>query len=441
MRTAYADFDSYKIMVRALFDNWKIDYGDVMYVDNEGNSIPIKRSDINVGKASVELQALGFSPYFVYDRDHFEQAMLPPQTSNKDEQDPTYHGHGLSKEDLLKLPKLLNNPEIIMTSPVRKDFSGRDIKALEFLCKDEETSQYYKIIVAPQNIDQGHIKNKGNVNKVIFKLSEESLKKDLREIEKDKREVLYFDSSKSRKRPDHLPLKLRESEDIAKKIIGKYIPFRDKFAPRRGNMLQKAIGFYIKSKCNRTVVTAHQAPTFDNLIAEIENIKFKKALKDEIINGNTDAIGLYFKKLNTLQKHISDLIDYCYAPEKNQMHQKVAEILAEKYQKGVKELTDALKIHLEKRNQNLDKIINGQVRDDNQSIIDLMDHLDFIEDHLPEIDKEDFFINSHTFPEIAQVLRTSSDDMVKQVGEMLDETMQKCFDAQIVIDRDGRDWD
>jgi hypothetical protein len=122
------------------------------------------------------------------------------------------------------------------------------------------------------------------------------------------------------------------------------------------------------------------------------------------------------------------------------MHQKVAEILAEKYQKGVKELTDALKIHLEKRNQNLDKIINGQDRSDNQSIIDLMDHLDFIEDHLPEIDKEDFFINSHTFPEIAQVLRTSSDDMVKQVGEMLDETMQKCFDAQIVIDRDGRDW-
>lgn len=297
--------------------------------------------------------------------------------------------------------------------------------------------------MAPQNIDQGHIKNKGNVNKVIsfFKLSEESLKKDLREIEKDKREVLYFDSSKSIKRPDHLPLKLRESEDIAKKIIGKYIPFRDKFAPRRGNMLQKAIGFYIKSKCNRTIVTAHQAPTFDNLMAEIENIKFKKALKDEIINGNTDAIGLYFKKLNTLQKHISDLIDYCYAPEKNQMHQKVAEILAEKYQKGVKELTDALKIHLEKRNQDLDKIINGQDRSDNQYIIDLMDHLDFIEDHLPEIDKEDFFINSHTFPEIAKVLRTSSDDMVKQVGEMLDETMQKCFDAQIVIDRDGRDWD
>ena len=446
MGITYADFSSYKRMVKALANNGEIDYGDATYVNSMGVSFPIRRSDINVGPASPQLQAMGFSQYFVYDRSHFEQAMMEEQTSDKSKQDPDYHGHDLSEEELLLLPKLLNSPEIIITAPIRTDFTGTETQALEFLCKNksedkEKSDQYYKIIVAPQNMDCGHITNKGEVNKVIsfFRVSEETLRKDFRDIEKSAREVLYFDSSKSKENPAHLPFKLRDSEDIAKKITGKYIPFKEKGRARRVDLFGKAITACLESRFDRTKTTASQFSTFDNLYSDIKNIKMTDYMKDKIEKGDIKVADLYFRKLKGLHDCIDIVIKHCESPERNKIYKAVAEVVAEKYKEGVEELTEALKTHLENTNQKLDKIIDSEMKcneKDLDFVNDMIIHLDFVEESLPDIDNSDFTINSHNFPEIAETLRNTSDNMGKQIKEILSETMNQCFDAQEIIEND-----
>jgi hypothetical protein len=81
-----------------------------------------------VGKVSDELKQMGFMPTFTYDKEHLQNAMCPEDSGAS-------HAHGLTAEELLKLPQMLNNPVAILTEREGKtrNVNGEDWRCLHFI--------------------------------------------------------------------------------------------------------------------------------------------------------------------------------------------------------------------------------------------------------------------------------------------------------------------
>ena len=145
-----------------------------------------------IGKASEELKSMGFLPTFTYDKEHLKNAMFP-------EGGLAPHAHGMTPEELLRLPYFLNHPVAIVTERNDKTrmVGDKEYRCLHFICatKDDDGQKYYRAVVHPYTHHNGLLTN-GYVSKVIsfHKIDENRFEAMMNGVLNGDRQMLYFDN-------------------------------------------------------------------------------------------------------------------------------------------------------------------------------------------------------------------------------------------------------
>ena len=174
-----------------------------------------------VCKVSDELKAIGFMPTFIYDKEHFQNSMYP-----EDSRAP--HSHGLTADELLRLPKMLNNPVAILTERNGKmrDLGDGEYRCLHFILASNEDGEqkYYRAVVHPQTFHNG-ILGSGFASKVVtyHKMDELRFNAMLNGAIDGERQLLYFNSEKYlRIQSDTKPLELYAQQSVSLPIGGHF---------------------------------------------------------------------------------------------------------------------------------------------------------------------------------------------------------------------------
>jgi hypothetical protein len=147
-----------------------------------------------IGKVCDELKGMGFMQSFTYDKAHLQNAMYPEDSG-------VPHAHGMTPEELLKLPQMLNSPIAILTEREGKTrhIDGEDWRCLHFICaiKDEEGQKYYRAIVQPQSHHNGLIIS-GYASKVIsfHKMEDIRFEAMMNGVARGDRQMLYFSNER-----------------------------------------------------------------------------------------------------------------------------------------------------------------------------------------------------------------------------------------------------
>ena len=174
-----------------------------------------------VCNTSDTLKQMGFMQSFTYDKVHLQNAMYP-------EDGVAPHAHGLTVDELLKLPQLLNNPVAIVTEHEGRaqTIEGDEYRCLHFLCatKEDGEQKYYRAIVHPQAQHNGLLVS-GFASKVItyHKIDERKFEAILNGALDGKRQMLYFDSARYAKIDSYTkPMELCNYESQSKSISGHF---------------------------------------------------------------------------------------------------------------------------------------------------------------------------------------------------------------------------
>ena len=174
-----------------------------------------------IDKTSEKLRKIGFMPMFVYDKPHFQANMFPEEDRD--------HAHGTSKQDMLDLPKLLNNPVAILTERngvSRRDSGFNEYGLLVFLCakKTDDVQQYYLAAVQPEDYHDGLI-SKGYASKVVsyYEIGESYFNSILRDSLYGQRNMLYFDQDAYSEIDGNVKIReLSSTKSFAEQIAGHF---------------------------------------------------------------------------------------------------------------------------------------------------------------------------------------------------------------------------
>ena len=204
-----------------------------------------------VGRVSDELKQMNFMSSFTYDKEHLLNSMFP-----EDSRAP--HAHGMSIDEMLRLPQLLNHPVAIVTERDGKirDTGDGEFKCLHFLCsfKEDGEQKYYRAIVQPQAHHNGLLVS-GYASKVVtyHKVTDGKFFAMLNGALNGDREMLYFNNKRFLKIDSpYKPIELYDHENKAISINGYFT--RDPELRRISQEHQHAIQRAATAEMNKLII-------------------------------------------------------------------------------------------------------------------------------------------------------------------------------------------
>lgn len=159
-----------------------------------GNSF-FSSSAMKVGKTPDKLVQMGFRDKMIYDKTHFENSMYSSEERK--------HGHNSTVDDLLSLPRMLENPLAIIK--IVSDDETKSKEMLCLLCTDKNSNGdtvYRRAFIRPYDFYNG-VTEQYEASKVI---TFHNMDNDVRFFKKledayNRNEILYFDPVQYRQLP------------------------------------------------------------------------------------------------------------------------------------------------------------------------------------------------------------------------------------------------
>ena len=244
-----------------------------------------------IGETDNRLKKMGFMPMFVYDKQHFRNAMYPISTRP--------HAHGLSVENMLALPNLLNHPVAILSERVdinRRDSGNNAYDVLSFLCADRSyyEQKYYLIAVQPQDYHDGILK-RGYASKVIsyYEIDELKFNAMMRSSKNGQRDLLYFNSKAYNSiRSNSKPIEFSNMQSFSQYIAGYYKP-RANLRPM-AQEFQAAVQCAITNVMNKMIVgKSDREATFPLFARAIKTLSDEKSTLKDILRARTIITNTY----------------------------------------------------------------------------------------------------------------------------------------------------
>jgi hypothetical protein len=154
------------------------------------NGRTFESDSVYVGKMPEKLVEIGFGENAIYDKKHFCNSMYDLDGTPNGK----LHGHGMDKEDMLSLPRMLRNPVAIVSA----DMSDKNPKdyALSFICADKKDGEqvYRRVVVQPRDYNKG-VLDQYKASKVItfYNIEKNQFDGILQQVLDGKRSLVYFD--------------------------------------------------------------------------------------------------------------------------------------------------------------------------------------------------------------------------------------------------------